>query len=101
MDKNGSSRARSEIECLSMSLLKHPEGGVVVERKSPAQLFGMIVGSVLVIAGVLGFFYNSDFQVGEATLLATNRGEVIGLFEVNGWHNLVHILTGAIGLLAA
>ncbi len=26
---------------------------------------------------------------------------MLGILDVNGWHNLVHILTGVIGLLAA
>ena len=62
---------------------------------SPAKLYATLVGGVLVIAGIAGFFYSASFG---------GPGEVddlFGLFGVNGWHNLFHILTGAVGLLVA
>ena len=62
---------------------------------SPAKLYATLVGGVLVIAGIVGFFYSASFGgPGEVD-------DVFGLFGVNGWHNLVHILTGAVGLLVA
>jgi hypothetical protein len=65
-------------------------------HRSPAQLYALIFGAVLTLAGILGFFYNSDF-----TSNVHDRDAVLGILDVNGWHNLVHILTGVIGLLAA
>src|SRR3954470_4556657 len=56
----------------------------------------MVVGVVLVAAGVIGFFYESSF-----TTDASVRGSVFGLLDVNGWHNVVHIATGLLGILAA
>ena len=62
---------------------------------SPAKLYATLVGGVLVIAGIAGFFYSASFGgPGEVD-------DVLGLFGVNGWHNLVHILTGAVGLFVA
>jgi hypothetical protein len=29
------------------------------------------------------------------------RDAVLGIFDVNGWHNVFHIATGALGLVAA
>jgi hypothetical protein len=49
---------------------------------------------VLVVAGIIGFFYSSDFG---------DPGDVdgvLGILDVNGWHNVVHIVTGALGLVA-
>jgi hypothetical protein len=63
---------------------------------SPARLYAMVVGVVLVAAGVIGFFYESSF-----TSDASVRGSVFGLLDVNGWHNVVHIATGLLGILAA
>jgi hypothetical protein len=66
-----------------------------MEEPSPAQLYATLVGAVLVIGGIVGFFYSASFG---------SPGKVddaLGLFSVNGWHNTVHILTGAIGLLVA
>jgi hypothetical protein len=62
---------------------------------SPAKLYATLVGGVLVIAGIVGFFYSASFgSPGQVD-------DVAGLFGVNGWHNLVHIFSGAVGLLVA
>jgi uncharacterized protein DUF4383 len=60
--------------------------------RSPAQLFALVFGAVLVAAGILGFFVNASFEVA-----GDDRSTLI-LFDVNGWHNVVHLLSGAIGL---
>jgi hypothetical protein len=64
-------------------------------QASPARLYAVLVGGVLVIAGIIGFFYSSDF--GDPG----NVDDVLGILAVNGWHNAVHILTGLLGLAAA
>ena len=46
------------------------------------------------IAGVIGFF-------SEASFASNARGSVFGVLAVNGWHNVVHLLTGALGIVAA
>jgi hypothetical protein len=66
-----------------------------MQERSPAQIYALVFGAVLVVAGIVGFFYSSAFgSPGEVD-------EVFGILGVNGWHNLVHIATGALGLLAA
>jgi Domain of unknown function (DUF4383) len=67
-----------------------------MQARSPAQLFALVIGATLVVAGIVGFFYNSSFAVGDETL--TNRDAVFGILDVNAWHNLVHIGSGAVGL---
>ena len=62
---------------------------------TPARLYAIVIGAVLVIAGILGFFYNSQFTDDPAV-----RDDVVGILSVNGWHNVVHIATGLLGLLA-
>jgi hypothetical protein len=60
---------------------------------SPAQLYALVVGAVLLIAGVIGFVYSASFgSPGEVDA-------VFGILDVNAWHNIVHIATGALGLL--
>jgi uncharacterized protein (UPF0333 family) len=59
-------------------------------------LYALIFGAVLTVAGIIGFFYNSDF-----TSDKNARDAVFGILDVNGWHNVVHILTGIVGLMAA
>jgi hypothetical protein len=62
---------------------------------SPARLYATLIGAVLVIGGIVGFFYSASFgSPGEVD-------EALGLLSVNGWHNVVHIVTGALGLLVA
>jgi hypothetical protein len=65
--------------------------------RSPAQVFALVIGATLTAAGILGFFYNASFATGDGTA----RDAVLGVLDVNGWHNLVHIASGAIGLLVA
>jgi hypothetical protein len=47
-----------------------------------------------VVAGIIGFFYSSSFgSPGDVDA-------VFGILDVNAWHNIVHLVTGALGLLA-
>jgi len=54
----------------------------------------MVFGIVLVATGVLGFFADSSF----GNLGGDVEGDELIVFEVNGWHNLVHIASGLLGL---
>jgi hypothetical protein len=63
--------------------------------RSPARLYALVIGVVFTAAGVIGFFYSADFG---------DPGEVdgvLGILDVNGWHNVVHLVTGLLGLAAA
>jgi len=66
----------------------------MTSTRTPAQLYALLVGAVLVGAGIMGFFYNSNFAVGDDV----PRDAVLGLLDVNAWHNIVHLATGALGL---
>jgi hypothetical protein len=66
-------------------------------RKSPAQVYALVFGASLLLAGILGFFYTADFGTGDDA----GRDALIGVFDVNGWHNVVHILSGILGLALA
>jgi Domain of unknown function (DUF4383) len=66
-----------------------------MEGASPARLYATVVGGVLVIAGIIGFFYSASFgSPGETD-------DVFGILSVNAWHNIFHIVSGGIGLLVA
>ena len=63
-------------------------------RSSPARLYAGAAGAALALAGIIGFFYSADFgSPGDVEALS-------GVLDVNGWQNLLHILTGALGLIA-
>ena len=49
------------------------------------------------IAGIIGFFYDAELR---RRRLDPKSDDVFGLLAVNAWHNIVHILTGVLGLLA-
>jgi hypothetical protein len=68
-----------------------------MEEPSPARLYCLLVGAVLVVAGIIGFFYEASFASGDSI----RSDDVFGILSVNGWHNLVHIAIGAVLLLAA
>jgi hypothetical protein len=68
-----------------------------VEELPPAEVYVLAIGLTLVVAGIAGFFYSASFSTGDGT----ERDAVLGILDVNGWHNLVHIASGAIGLFVA
>jgi Domain of unknown function (DUF4383) len=68
-----------------------------MEESSPARLYCLLVGAVLVIAGIIGFFYESSFATGDSIRV----DDVFGVLGVNGWHNIVHLAIGALLLAAA
>ena len=55
---------------------------------------------MLVIAGIIGFFYSASFDTG-ASAVAADTDDVFGILAVNGWHNLVHIALGLLALAVA
>jgi len=63
--------------------------------KSPNRLLGVIFGAVYVLIGILGFTVTSG--VG---FFATEGGLLLGIFEVNIFHNVAHIIIGAALLIA-
>jgi Domain of unknown function (DUF4383) len=66
-----------------------------MEAASPARLYASAVGALLVVLGILGFFYDASF------VDLDRYEEALGTLEVNGWLNLFYVATGALGLLVA
>lgn len=66
-----------------------------MEVPSPARLYAPVAGAVLLLLGVLGFFYTASFDgLGDYE-------EALGALQVNGWLNLFYVAVGALGLLVA
>lgn len=65
--------------------------------RTPAQVYCLVFGVVLLLAGLVGFLTNSSFATGDDA----PRNALIGLFDVNGWHNIVHALSGVAALAVA
>ena len=67
-----------------------------MEGKTLAQVYALTLGVVLVAVGLLGFVVEPSFGIGDSA----QRGTLIA-FDINGWHNLVHVLSGVVGILLA
>jgi hypothetical protein len=63
-------------------------------ERSPAQWFCIVVGATLVLVGLLGFLAEAKFDTSVGGDGGALDGENLIIFEVNGWHNLVHIASG-------
>jgi Domain of unknown function (DUF4383) len=63
--------------------------------RTPAQWYCLLAGLALLLAGILGFVADASFEAGNGV----DGGSLLG-FEVNGWHNLVHLASGALLLSA-
>jgi hypothetical protein len=63
--------------------------------RSAAQWFCLIIGGTLVLVGLLGFLAEASFDTSAGGDPGAVDGQNLILFEVNGWHNVVHILSGA------
>lgn len=66
-----------------------------MEAPSPARLYATVAGALLVVLGILGFFY--DASLGELD----QYEEAFAGLKVNGWLNLFFIATGSVGVLVA
>jgi vacuolar-type H+-ATPase subunit I/STV1 len=67
-----------------------------VQQRSPAQKCAVLLGVLLVAAGIAGFFYNGTFTSNERI-----HDDLLGAFAINGWSNTLHILLGIWGLAVA
>jgi hypothetical protein len=66
-----------------------------MEAASPARLYAAAAGALLLVLGLVGFFYSASFG---------SPGQVeaaLGVLRVNAWLNLLYAAAGALGLLAA
>ncbi len=73
-----------------------------MRRWTPVQLASAAVGAVFLLVGVLGFIpgVTSDFDTMKFAG-HESEAELLGIFQVSILHNIVHLLFGVVGLLAA
>ncbi len=67
-----------------------------MQGKTLAQVYALTLGGVLVAVGILGFLVEPSFGIGDSA----QRGTLIA-FDINGWHNVVHVLSGVAGIALA
>ena len=63
-----------------------------IPLRSPAQIWAGLIGVVLVLVGIVGFLYSASFGSPGDT------DAVLGILDVNGFHNVVHIASGLLGI---
>ncbi|WNV87426.1 DUF4383 domain-containing protein [Umezawaea sp. Da 62-37] len=86
---------------------RNPSTGTItaaVEHRPrrPVQSFALFAGSLFLLVGVLGFIPGITSGFGDMTFAGPHSGALLfGLFAVSVLHNLVHLLFGVLGLLAA
>jgi hypothetical protein len=66
-----------------------------MESPSPARLYATVAGALLLVLGIVGFFYDASFSS------LDDLQPALGALEVNAWFNLFYVLTGAVGVLVA
>jgi Domain of unknown function (DUF4383) len=71
-------------------------------ERTPLQTAAMAVGGVFLVVGVLGFIPGITTDYDTMTFASDDSdAELLGIFEVNALHNIVHLLFGVVGLAAA
>ena len=66
---------------------------------SPTGLYLLVSGVwLVVVAGVVGFIYNSDFAIDTRP---GSSSDIFGILETNGWHNLAGLGLGVASLAFA
>ena len=60
------------------------------------QMYSVLLGLVVIVLGIIGFFLTGFTNFTEMTDHA-----IFGLFQTNGFHNLVYIIFGLLWLLGA
>ncbi len=65
-----------------------------------AQRFAQVFGVIYLVVGVAGFIPVPPLLVGElpSPVIGPFDGYLLGLFAVNWFHSLTHLLIGGIGL---
>jgi len=71
-------------------------------RRTPVQTASLIVGVVFLLVGVLGFIPGITTNYGALAFAGPHSTALLlGVFQVSILHNIVHLLFGVLGVLAA
>ena len=71
--------------------------GIDHDKRTPAQWYCLLFGGTLLLVGLIGFLANASFVTGKEL----EDDPLLGIFDVNGWHNVVHLASGALLLAFA
>jgi len=70
--------------------------------RTPLQAAAIAVGGIFLLVGILGFIPGVTSNYDSMTFAShDSEAELLGIFQVNALHNIVHLLFGVVGLAAA
>lgn len=76
--------------------------GNTMAARTPIQLAALAVGAVFLLVGVLGFIPGVTTDYGSLEWAGHHsQAQLFGIFTVSVLHNVVHLIFGVAGLLAA
>ncbi|HET6832069.1 MAG TPA: DUF4383 domain-containing protein [Solirubrobacterales bacterium] len=64
------------------------------DAPGPARLYALVAGGFLALLGVLGFFFDAGFDTGRDL----TADDIAGIIVVNGWRNVLYLLSGLLAL---
>ena len=73
----------------------------MTEKRSSAQTFALVVGVVFLLVGILGFIPGITTEHDNKFLGQDGDSQILGLFQINILHNIVHLLFGVAGIAMA
>jgi hypothetical protein len=68
---------------------------------SPARIYLVVSGLMLVGAAVAGFALTTSFPGSAEGVRAADNPHIYGILETNGWHNLASLVSGSLSLTFA
>jgi len=73
-----------------------------MQERTTIQTAALTVGGVFLAIGILGFVPGVTTDYDSMTFASHDSGaELLGIFQVNALHNIVHLLFGVVGIAAA
>ena len=76
--------------------------GTTTTHRTPLQVASAVVGATFLLVGIAGFIPGITQDLDQMEWIGHESGaELLGLFQVNVTHNIVHLLFGLLGLWAA
>ncbi len=71
-------------------------------NRTPLQVAALVVGAVFLVVGILGFIPGITTNYDDLGFIGhESEAKLLGVFQVNIVHNIVHLLFGVLGLAAA